>query len=138
LFEENSTLPDDQCVLFDQSFGLRSGTFDRKRHRISCAAEYFDRASVTFWLPHDTNQRAEIEQCGVEGRGLGFWKNTRGVSPKGSASGRGIDGFPKIKEARQNASAVGFNNWNGSIEREGRHRVRSIFTDAWQLLHSVG
>jgi hypothetical protein len=62
-------------------------------------------------------------------------KKIRGVSPKGSASGGGIDGFAKIKKPRQNASRVRLKDWNGSIEREAGHRVRGVFPDSGKSPH---
>ena len=57
------------------------------------------------------------------------------MSPKGFSTEGGIDGFAKIENPRQNASGVGLDDWNGSIEREAGHRVRGVFPDSWESPH---
>jgi hypothetical protein len=122
---------------------VRFGKLLRLRSRFSvwecswifCAAECFNRTEVAFWLPRYANDRAKIEECGVEGPGVGFWKKTCRILPKLFPLRTGIDRFAKIEKPRQNASRVSFDDWNGSIKREAGHCVRSVFADARQSLH---
>ncbi len=59
--------------------------------RIFCAAKRFNRAHIAFRLPGYANERAKIEKCGVESRGIGFWEKTRCMLPKRSPAQVGID-----------------------------------------------
>jgi hypothetical protein len=102
-----------------------------------CPAKRVDRAEIASWVPRYANERAKIKQCRVEGSCAGFWKKTRCVLPKRFPSGTGIDGFAKIEKPRQNASGVGFDNWDRSIERETGNSVRSVLPDAREPPHPV-
>ena len=59
--------------------------------RIFCAAKRFNRAHIAFRLPGYANERAKIEKCGVESRGIGFWEKARCMLPKRSPARVGID-----------------------------------------------
>jgi hypothetical protein len=91
LLEQNPAAPNDQCVLFDELLRFGSRFPYGKRSRIFCAAKRFNRAHIAFWLPSYANERAKIEKCGVESRGVGFWKKTRCMLPQCSLAQVGID-----------------------------------------------
>ena len=57
------------------------------------------------------------------------------MSPEVFPGDGGIDGFANIKKPRQNASSIGLDDWNGSIEREADHRVRGVFPDPGESPH---
>ena len=135
MFEQNSPAPNDERVRFDESFRLTSRFFYGECSWIFRAAECFNRADIALWLPRYTNKRAEIEECGVEGPPVGFWKKTRGISPERIPARTGIDGFAKIEKPCQNSSGVSFDDWNGLIEAKAGHGMRGVFPDAGKLLH---
>jgi hypothetical protein len=91
LLEQNPAAPNDQCVHFDESLRFGSRFPYRDCSRILCAAKRFHRAHIAFRLPRYANERAKIEECGVENRGIGFWKKARCILPKRSAAQVGID-----------------------------------------------
>ena len=76
---------------FDESFRFGSRFLYGERSRIFCAAKRFNRAHIAFRLPGYANERAKIEECGVESRGIGFWEKTRCMLPKCSPARVGID-----------------------------------------------
>jgi len=106
--------------------------------RFFCATKRFDGAYIAFRLPGYANESAKIEKCGVESRGIRSWEKTRFTLPKRFPARVRIDRFPQIEKPRQNASGVGLNDWNASIERETGHRMRGVSADAGELLHLVG
>jgi hypothetical protein len=63
-------------------------------------------------LARRTNQRAEIDKRRIVNAGGIFWNQGPGAFPELFAAGGSIDRAAKIKQARQNASSVGFNNRN--------------------------
>jgi hypothetical protein len=135
LLEQNAATPNDQCVLFDESLRPGSGFLGRKCSRILCAAKRFNRAHIAFRLPGYANERAKIEECGVEVTCVGCWEKTRCMLPKRFPAGVGIDGFAKIEKPRQHASGVGFNDRNRLIKGKAGHCMRGVFPDSGKLSH---
>jgi hypothetical protein len=97
---------------FDESFRFRSRIPYWECGRFFCATKRFDRAYIAFRLPGYANERAKIEKCGVEGRGVGFWEKTRCMLPKRFPGCVGIDRFAKIEKPGQDASCVRFDDWD--------------------------
>jgi len=64
-----------------------------------CAAKIFDCAHIAPRLSGNANERAKIEECRVESRGIGFRENTRCVLPKEAAAPIGIDRFAQIEKS---------------------------------------
>jgi hypothetical protein len=76
-----------------------TGFLDRESFRISCAAEFFDRANFTFGLARKTYERAKIYQCRIVSPGGTFWnKHGRTLPERFPASGA-IDRLLEIEQA---------------------------------------
>jgi len=84
-------MPNDQCVCFDESFGFTPRFPYGKCSWIFCAAKRFDRAHAAFRLPDDADERAKIEESGIENRGIGFLEKTCCTLPKRFSPRAGID-----------------------------------------------
>jgi hypothetical protein len=91
LLEQNPAAPNDQCMHFDELFRFGSRFPYRDFSWIFCATKRFNRAHIAFRLPGYANKRAKIEKCGVESRGVGFWKKTRCMLPQCSLAQVGVD-----------------------------------------------
>lgn len=91
LLEQNPAAPNDECMRFDESFRFGSRLPYWQCSRIFCAAKILNRAQMAFRLPGYASERAKIQECRVEGSGIGFWEKTRCVLPKHAPAGIGID-----------------------------------------------
>src|ERR1041385_8111899 len=60
-------------------------------------------------------------------------EKSRGVRPELFPARAAVDWRSQVEQARQNASDVRFNDWNGVVEREGRNRIRCVASDSGQL-----
>jgi len=80
-------------------------------------------------LTRRTNQRAEIDKRRIVNAGGIFWNQRAGAFPELFPASGSIDRAVKIKQARQNASSVGFDNWNLLIKGEGRDGIGRVTTD---------
>src|SRR5262249_31534825 len=114
---------------------LRSRFSDRECSWIFCAAECFNWTEVAFRFPRYANDRAKIEECGIENRGIGFWNKIRCMLPEPFPTLAGIARLSKIEKPRQNASNVRIDDGDGLIKSEAGHGVCGVLPDAWELLH---
>ena len=80
-----------------------------------------------------TNQRAEIDKRRIVNAGGISWNQGAGALPKLFPASGSIDRAVKIKQARQNASSVGFDNRNWLIKGERRDGIGRVTTDTGQL-----
>ena len=135
MLEQNPATPNDQCVLFDELLRFGSRFPYGKRSRIFCAAKRFNRAHIAFRLPSYANERAQIEKCGVENRGIGFWKKTGGMLPKRFPARVGINRFAQIEKPRQNATGVSFDDRHRLIKGKAGYGVGGVFPDSGKLSH---
>jgi ribonuclease HIII len=88
---------------------------------------------MAFWGARQTNQRAKIDERGVELRGAVCGNKLRGVFPDLLATGGRIDPGTNIEQAREQAGHVGFYHWQGLMESKGGDCVRRVTPDAGQL-----
>src|SRR5262249_50956076 len=95
--KQNPPMPDDQCVSFDELPCPGFGFSDWKRARIFCLAEGLNWADVAFWLPRYANERAKIEEPGVECAAPRSWTKIRCVLPKYFSPGGRVDRFARIE-----------------------------------------
>src|SRR6266516_4200215 len=135
MFEQNLALTSHERVLFVESLCVRTRFPDRKSLRIFRTTEFLHGTHAAFRLARNANKRAEIDECRVVNRRVGFWNKHRCILPKRLLAGFRIDGFAKIEESCQNASSVSFDDRNRLIERETRDGVRGICSDSRKLLH---
>jgi hypothetical protein len=84
-------------------------------------------------LPRRTNQRAEIDKRRIVNAGGIFWNQRAGAIPELFPANGSIDWTVKIKQARQNASSVGFDNWDWLIKGERRDGIGRVTTDTGQF-----
>jgi len=130
--KQNSIRSNDKRVIFGQSYCWRPHFLYWQTFRIFCAAEFFDGANPAFWLPRKTNQRAEIDKRRIVDAGGIPWKKNARVSPECFSTSRSIDRVAEIKQTRQNASNVGFDDRDWLIEGERRDSISSVTADARQ------
>jgi hypothetical protein len=84
-------------------------------------------------LARRTNQRAEIDKRRIVNAGGIFWNQRPGALPQLSPASGSIDWAVKIKQARQNASSVGFDNRNWLIKGERGNGIGRVTTDTGQF-----
>ena len=80
-----------------------------------------------------TNQRAEIDKRRIVNAGGIFWNQRAGAIPEFFPANGSIDWAVKIKQARQNASSVGFDNRNWLIKGERRDGIGRVTPDTGQF-----
>ena len=80
-----------------------------------------------------TNQRAEIDKRRIVNAGGISWNQGAGALPKLFPASGSIDRAVKIKQARQNASSVGFDNRNWLIKGERGNGIGRITPDTGQF-----
>lgn len=79
-----------------------------------------------------TNQCAEIDKRRIVNAGGIFWNQRAGALPELFPASGSIDRAVKIKQAGQNASSVGFDNWNWLIKGERRDGIGRVTPDTGQ------
>jgi hypothetical protein len=114
---------------------LRPPFLSRKDFWIFCAAKFVDGTNPAFWLARKANERAEVSECRVVDASGTLWDKRCRVLPERVPASRSIDRVAEIKQARQNAGSISFDDWGGLIESERRDSVRRIFPDSWKLSH---
>ena len=80
-----------------------------------------------------TNQRAEIDQRRIVNAGGMFWNQRAGALPEFFSASGSVDRAVKIKQARQNASSIGFDNRNWLIKGERGNGIGRITPDTGQF-----
>lgn len=130
--EQNATSPNHKRVGLDESPRARPRFFERKRFGIFSAAKLLHWANWAFRPARQTDERTKIDKRRVVVSGTELGQYLRGTVPKKFAAGGGIDWNSQIDQARQNASGVGFDNWNRLMEREGCDCMCGVFSDARQ------
>jgi hypothetical protein len=83
-------------------------------------------------LARKTNERAEIDKRRIVNAGGIFWNQSPGALPELFPASGSIDRAVKIKQARQNARSVGFNNRNWLIKGERGDGIGRVTTDTGQ------
>lgn len=132
LLKQDPFLLNNQRVILGQPHYRRPRFLYRKGFRIFCTAESFDGTNPAFWQAWKANQRAEIDKRGIVDARSAFWDKRSRQVPKRFATNGSIDRPPKIKQARQNAGSIGFDNRDWLIESERRDGVRSVTSNAGQ------
>ncbi len=79
-----------------------------------------------------TNQRAEIDQRRIVNAGGVPWNKDTRACPECVPASHSINRVAEIKQTRQNASSVGFDDRDGPIKGECRNGICSVRADAGQ------
>ena len=125
-------------MVFCEQFRLWPTFFEGQNFRIGGAARFSHWTHPTLRLSRTTDECTEVDKCRVEARGAVFRHKLRGLIPKYRATARLVDRDLQVEDARQNASAVGFDDWNRLVERESSDSVSRVFSDSWQFAHLLG
>jgi hypothetical protein len=86
-------------------------------------------------LTRKTNQRTEIDKRRIVNPGGVPWNKGARVFPKCFPTSRSIYRAAEIKQTRQNASSVGFDDRDGPIKGECCNGIGSVTADAGQCSH---
>src|SRR5213594_3826887 len=97
LFKKNLALPHHKRVLFDESLCAGTRFSDRQSLWIFRTAECLHGTNAASRLARNTNKRAEVDECRVVNRGVGFWNKYRCILPKGLPASIRIDRFAEIE-----------------------------------------
>jgi hypothetical protein len=97
LFKQNLALTHHKRVLFDESLCALRRFPDGQNLRIFRATEFLDGTNAASRLARHTNKRAEIDECRVVNRGVGFWNESGCMLPKGLPAPIRIDRFGEIE-----------------------------------------
>ena len=133
LLKQDRLLPGNERVMLRHPQCRRPRFSYWKGLRIFCATAFFDWTNPALWLAGRTNQRAEIDQGRIVNPGARFWDQRASALPKLFPASGSIDRAVKIKQTRQNAGSVGFDNRNWLIKGERRDGMRSVTPDAGQF-----
>jgi hypothetical protein len=97
LFKQNLTLTHHKRVLFEESLCAQTRFPDRQNLWIFRTAECLHGTDAAFGLARNTNERAEVDECRVVNRGVGFWNKPGCMLPKGLPAPMRIDRFAEIE-----------------------------------------
>jgi len=124
-------------MIFRQLHHRRPFFLYREQFRIFRAAEFLDGADRAFRFAGEANKSAEIDKRGVVKARGALWDKRGCVLPQRFPAGRVIDRFAKVEKPSQNASRVSFENRHRLIKRKAGDRVRGVFSNSGELLHSI-
>lgn len=137
LFEKDAILLNREGVSFGELLERKPRLFARKNFRIGRPAKTFHGTNSACRFARQTDERAKIDQGGIETGGVAFGNEMRRVIPKFFAASAEIDFLGNIEEAGNQPARVRFDNGDGSIESESGDGVGGIAADTGKFTNGI-